>query len=82
VKDTAAGKWTMANTIGVANVMQVYNLTEADMCVLANKGYVRLRRIEATLRIPIADLENIPPWRVEPTDQGGPFMPTKPLRPS
>jgi len=52
-------------------------LTEAEMCVLANKGYVRLRRIEATLRIPIADLENIPPWRVESTDQGGPFMPAK-----
>jgi len=71
----AAGKWTMANTIGVANVMQVYKLTEADMCVLALKGYVRLRRLETTLRIPIGDLENIPPWRVEATDQGGPFLP-------
>jgi len=82
VKDTAAEKWTMTNTTGVAQVMQAYGLTEADLCLLVRKGYVRLRRVQTTLMVPNGDLENIPPWRVEPSDPDGPFMPTKPLRPA
>ena len=66
-------KWTTGNTTDVETVRRQHQLTDAELATLAERGFIRLRRVESSIRIPLTDTANIPPWKVEATDAPGPF---------